>query len=382
MKKTWWLIILCFFLLSSQLINDQTPEIRFLSPKGDGTWIGVQKIAFQITGYDQKSIRTVEVYIDGKFVREFESPPYEFNYDFGQVPQKRVLRVVVQGVNRLLMRRDIASYPYDATEEVNVIQVVVPVVVTKETGSTVRNLKKEDFLLYEDGVLQELNEFRQGGKMDFKLTLLIDISSSMLDKIDRVKQAATMFLEQVMTKNDEANLIFFNHETFEDTGFTDNVNDILNSIEMVFPYGKTALYDAVAYGLRLFRGQQGRNIIVVFTDGEDNSSFIDPYTLTKQSEKSNVVIYAIGPKLYPLGDRKYWDLLKEITNSSGGLTFFFTSVNDIEGFYAQIKQDIQAQYILQYSPKGIEKLNRFRKIEVKIKDHDDYQIRTIRGYYY
>lgn len=356
-------------------------QIRFISPESQGTWLGIQRINFELRNIDAKKVISVEVFLNGKFLREIKSPPYSFNHDFGQVPKKSSIRVVVHGSKGVLLKKTISSYPYDAVEEVHVLQVVVPVVVTDKKGTLLTHLKKEDFIIMADGAEQKINSYSRGGGMDFHLALLIDISSSMSDRIGKVRSSATIFLKQVLTKKDEACLIFFNHDTFEDTDFTNNIDDLINSMSMIFPYGKTALYDAIVYCLKLFRGIQGRNIVILYTDGEDNSSYIDPYTLIKQAEKSNAVIYSIGPKVHHFGDT-YWELLKEISASSGGLTFSFTNIDQIEGFYRKIKQDIRTQYILQFSPKGIKKLNRFRKITVKIKDRKDYNIRTIKGYFY
>lgn len=374
--------LLIFLSLASGLLYAVAPQqIRFISPINEGTWLGVQRIHFELRNVDPKKVISVEVFLEGKFLREFKSPPYDFSYDFGQVPKKSSIRVVVYGSRGVLLKKSISSYPYDAVEEVHVLQVVVPVVVTDKKGNMLTHLKEEDFIILADGVEQKINSYSRGGGVDFHLALLIDISSSMSDKIGKVRDAATIFLKQVLTKKDEACLIFFNHDTFEDTDFTNSVDDLINSMSMIFPYGKTALYDAIAHCLKLFRGIQGRNIVILYTDGEDNSSYIDPYTLIKQAERSNAVIYSIGPKVRQFGDM-YWELLKEISASSGGLTFSFTNIDQIEGFYSKIKQDIRTQYILQFSPKAIKKLNRFRKILVKLKDRKDYNIRTIKGYFY
>ena len=377
-------VISCFFLfnLSVSIFSWQAPEIRFLSPKDQGTWIGTQRIRFELRGIELKNLRSVEVYLDGIFLKDFKSPPYELSYDFEQVPKTRRLEVVVKGISKILARNEINSYPYDTVEEVHVLQVLVPVVVTDQNGSDVSWLKKDDFILFEDNKEQEINSFSGSGGMGFNLAMLIDISSSMADKIGLVKKAATVFLEKILSPKDKANLIFFNHDTFEDTGFTGNMDDLINSISLIYPFGKTALYDAIAYGLKSFRGIQGRNIIIIYSDGEDNSSFIDPYTLMKQTERGNAVIYSISSKTSQYGETKYWELLQGISKSSGGLTFTLRDMKNIDTLYARIKKDIKAQYILQFSPKGLQKLNRFRSISIKLKNRKNFKIRTINGYYY
>lgn len=177
-------------------------------------------------------------------------------------------------------------------------------------------------------------------------------------------------------------IVMFNHEVFEDTDFTNQVDELINSLSIAFPFGATALYDAIAYCIKIFKGIAGRNLIILFSDGEDNSSYIDPYTLIKKVERSNCEIYSIGKKTAFFDDIRYQDILKNISTSSGGYTFLFDNVGDLPAIYRQIQRDIRAKYILQFKPKKSGKVKRFRKISVSVKGKKRYQIRTIKGYYY
>jgi len=208
----------------------------------------------------------------------------------------------------------------------------------------------------------------------------------MKDKIADVKGIAKIFLKQLLRKEDEAIIVFFNHDVFEDSDFTNNIEELDNSLSIAFPFGATALYDAIAYSVRLLKSIIGQNIIILFSDGEDNSSAIDPYTLMKIVERSNSVIYSIGRQLDDYN--QYQDLLKKIATSSGGMPFFFDDVDDIQKLYQKIRNDIQAKYILQFAPKINKPQNRFRKITVKLTSAAEvriskrHKIRTMKGYYY
>jgi len=142
----------------------------------------------------------------------------------------------------------------------------------------------------------------------------------------------------------------------------------------------------VTYSVRLLKSIIGQNIIILFSDGEDNSSAIDPYTLMKIVERSNSVIYSIGRHMDDYN--QYQDLLKKIAHSSGGMPFFFQEVEDIQKLYRKIRQDIQAKYILQFAPKDDKKRNRFRKVTVSLTPAAESRIgksctvRTMKGYYY
>ena len=212
------------------------------------------------------------------------------------------------------------------------------------------------------------------------MILLIDISSSMKDKIGAVKEAAKFFLNQLLTKENRAMVVFFNHEVFEDTEFTNDISTLNNSINMAYPFGATALYDAISYCYKLLKGVPGHNIIIIFSDGEDNSSHIDPYTLINKVEKSNNIVYSIGNDAVNT-DVQYQVILNKFASISGGITFMLHDVNRIRDVYEEIRHDIKAQYLLYFSIGSKKRLNRFRKIKVGLKKRK-YRIRTIKGFYY
>lgn len=380
-KKAIWFFLVGVF--CCQIISGATPRVWFASPQGDDMWIGEKKIEVRLRNIDPKNIRSIEIYLDGKFLKQFTSTPYTMTHDFGKVPRNRTLRVLVKDIHKIvILEHEIQSYQFDDARVVDVAQVVVPVVVTDENGYYIKDLTKDDFIITDEGVTQEITYFAKKGKTKFNLALLMDISSSMKDKIGDVKDAAKIFLEALISKNDRAIIVMFNHEVFEDTDFTNNIDELINSLSIAFPFGATALYDAIAYTIKLLRGTPGRNIIILFSDGEDNSSYIDPYTLTKKVEQSNCVIYSIGKKTAFFDDIRYQDILKKISVSSGGITFLFDDVSDIPSIYRRIRRDIRAKYILQFKPSKKGKLKRFRKISVRVRGKKRYKIRTIKGYYY
>jgi VWFA-related protein len=154
------------------------------------------------------------------------------------------------------------------------------------------------------------------------------------------------------------------------------------SFLIAIPFGATALYDAIAYSVKIMKSIIGHNIIILLSDGEDNSSAIDPYTLMNIVERSNSVIYSIGKKEYMNSFDQYQEILGKISVSSGGMTFFLDDVDEVRKVYEKIRRDIKAKFLLRFSPKDKERRSRFRKITVKMKNHKGYKVRTMKGYFY
>ncbi|MFH2108705.1 MAG: VWA domain-containing protein [Chrysiogenia bacterium] len=379
--KKWTVLLLLSITLIGRAPAQNKPAITIVSPHGEEIWFGKISIKINVQNLPQDCLHAVEIYLDGRFIKEFKQPPYTFQHDFGNVPQNGTLKALLRVNNNVVDGAEIKSFAVDDTQEVDVTQILVPVVVTDSHGNYISNLKKEDFVLLEGSKPQLINNFSKSGKNHFHLALLIDISSSMKDKIGEVKEAAKQFLKQLLSRDDKAIVVFFNHEVFEDTEFSSNFSELSNSISMAFPFGATALYDAVGYCIKLLKGMPGLNIIIVFSDGEDNSSYLDPYTLIKKAEMSNTIIYAIGNRTGTYND-EYQDILKKLSTTSGGMLFFIEQSSEIHKIYELIRRDIRAEYILEFSPSKTGKARRYRPITVKIKNQKRYIVRTIKGYYY
>jgi VWFA-related protein len=378
--KIFLILILAVFINGTNLAAQAEPAITIVSPGNEEIWFSTMTISIKFENMPADTLHMLEIYLDGRLIKEIKTPPYTFAHDFGKVPQNSSLKAILRIKNQVISSAEIKSFPLDDVQEVDVTQILVPVVVTDSNGNYISDLDKEDFILLEDNVPQPLNNFSKSGKTEFHVVLLIDISSSMKEKIGEVKAAAKQFLNGLLTKNDKAIVVFFNHEVFEDTDFSNNINELSSSISMGFPFGATALYDAVGYSIKLLKSMPGLNIIILLSDGEDNSSYLDPFTLMKKAERSNAVIYAIG-KSNSYND-EYQDILKKLSSASGGILFFLEDPSGIQKIYESIRRDIKAEYILEFSPSKKGTAKRYRQITVKLKNNKRYNIRTIKGFYY
>lgn len=383
MRKKVFLLLLVAVLAAGSLAAQEIrrQQALILSPLEDTMWTGKQTIAVKLKNIEPHEVRMVEIYLDGRLLKEFSVPPYSLIHDFGGEGQNHSLKVLVRGDGmKILAMAKRKSYQVDASYSVEVKQVVVPVVVKDRSGNYVRGLKQEDFILTSDGKPTPISHIKASGTVRFNMVQAIDFSYSMRAKLRQVLNASSDFMHKLMSTNDKSTFVFFNHRVYDHLGFTSDKKELDDRLKLEAPaIGGTALFDAVAYSLNLVSKTPGRNIIVIFSDGEDNSSYIDRYSLIKKVKKTPVTVYVIDNAE---GAPPKEDPMLEICNLTGGMKLPLDDVGQTKKIYEKIREEISAQYVLYFKPDNREQktFKRFHPISVKIKGHD-YTVRTIKGYY-
>jgi VWFA-related protein len=352
------------------------PGVYFVTPQANTMWVSRQPVTIRLTHINPDDVRMVEVYLDGRLIKELQARPFAFTHDFGNRGNNRKLKVLVRGKDfKVAARTEIKSFEADDSQSVVVKQVVLPVVVKDKSGNYIRGLKEEDFQVLSDNEPVKISYIKAGGTTRFNMAQVIDLSYSMKDKVYDVFSAAGNFMKNLLTANDRGVFIFFNHYIFDHAGLTSDMNELMNSLNLKSPViGDTALYDALAYTLDLLKNVEGWNIIVLFSDGEDNSSYINKESLLYKVKQSSVLIYAIDN-----GGTAGAKVLNKICELSGGMTFPLDNVKKTTKVYEDIRDDIKSSYILYFTPPHSSS-RKFHQLNVKVKNKD-YRIRTLKGYY-
>src|SRR5215469_1981622 len=166
--------------------------------------------------------------------------------------------------------------------------------VSAPDGTLLTNIPESAFRVFEDDVRQEIKVFRHEDA-PVSLGLVVDQSASMSDKHARVS-AALMTLVAASNPGDEEFVITFNETARLALDFTQNKGKLESALRKIEANGQTALRDALSLGIEhLTRSAKNdRKVLLVVTDGEDNSSVVDLDRLKRQARKSGVLIYAIG----------------------------------------------------------------------------------------
>jgi Ca-activated chloride channel homolog len=271
--------------------------------------------------------------------------------------------------------------------KVDVNLVVLHTSVFDDRGKFVDGLTQDNFRVYEDKVEQKLSIFKRED-IPVSMGLVIDNSGSMRDKRPRVNEAA-LTLVQASNPQDEAFVVNFNDDFYLDLDkdFTSSIPELKEALERIDARGSTALYDAIIGSLdHLKKGNKEKKVLLVVTDGEDNTSRSTLEKCVREIQKTDTVVYAIG--LLGQESKKNAKTAKRalmsIAQASGGVAYFPENVEDVHAICEQVAHDIRHQYTLAYYPSNTARDGTFRSVHVDVippRGHGKLTPRTRNGYY-
>lgn len=271
--------------------------------------------------------------------------------------------------------------------KVDVNLVVLHTTVLDDRGRFAEGLKQENFRILEDKVEQKLAVFKRED-VPVSMGLVIDNSGSMRDKRPRVNEAA-LTLVQTSNPQDEAFVVNFNDDFYLDLDkdFTNSIPELKEALERIDSRGSTALYDAIIGSLdHLKKASKDKRVLLIVTDGEDNTSHNSLDKAIKEVQKTDTVIYTIGllSEESKKNSKRAKKALEQIAQASGGLAFFPENVDDVHNICEQVARDIRNQYTLAYYPTNTKRDGTFRTVQVEVippRGRGKLVARTRNGYY-
>jgi Ca-activated chloride channel family protein len=270
---------------------------------------------------------------------------------------------------------------------VDVNLVVLHTTVLDDRGRFADGLKQDNFRVLEDKVEQKLSVFKRED-IPVSMGLVIDNSGSMRDKRPRVNQAAITLVE-ASNPQDEAFVVNFNDDFYLDLDkdFTNNIPELKEALERIDSRGSTALYDAIIGSLdHVKKGSKDKKVLLVVTDGEDNTSHNSLEKAIREVQKTDTVIYTIGllSEESKKNAKRAKRALEQIAQASGGISYFPESVEDVHTICEQVAHDIRNQYTLAYYPTNTRRDGTFRSVQVEVippRGRGKLSARTRNGYY-
>jgi VWFA-related protein len=214
--------------------------------------------------------------------------------------------------------------------------------------------------------------------------LVIDNSGSMRDKRAKVESAALALVKD-SNPQDEVFIVNFNDEAFLDRDFTNDIKDMQEGLARIDSRGGTAMRDAIRMSIDHLKekAKKDKKVLVVVTDGNDNSSLISLENLVKSAQDSGVLVYTVG--LLSEEERREAKrcrrALEELSSVTGGEAYFPKDAADVDRVAHQVAHDIRNQYTLAYTPVNIALDGSFRQIKVTANGPNRPTVRTRSGYY-
>jgi Ca-activated chloride channel family protein len=266
----------------------------------------------------------------------------------------------------------------------------VGVTVTDKKGGLVSDLVADDFDVFEDGRKQTIRYFAAGGVEagtagpPMHLGVLPDVSESMGEDMGFTKTAAIKFLN-TLTDAADITVVDFDTEVRVARYSQNEFPRVVERIRQKKASGWTALYDAIGVYLDGAAGQDGRKIMLLYTDGGDTRSSMSRAELMDLLKASDATVYAIGAlehqSAFSRNEQRM--ILQQIADTTGGRAFFPTSVKEIDGVYEKVVAEIRAQYTIGYVSTNEKTDGAWRKVEVRMahKDARDLRLRARRGYF-
>jgi len=260
---------------------------------------------------------------------------------------------------------------------VDVDLVLVPVTVTDVAGKTVLDLHKDDFKLFEgDQEVPVRYFFAQDTPVS--VGLIVDLSSSMKNKLDLVREAVNEFFNNADPADDYFVVTFANKpRLLADT--TTSIPTIQSKLAAMKAKGNTALADAIYLSLlKLHKSRYERKALVVISDGGDNASRTSLHKVKELAKEADAQVYAIdvcdAPSILltrKLEERFGRQWLNQVSEVSGGRTIAVDDSRKIPDAAAQISLELRNQYVLGFRPENITGSNRWRKIKVRVARRED-----------
>jgi VWFA-related protein len=293
----------------------------------------------------------------------------------------------------------------DATLKVDVSLVNILFNVRDKKSGLVGNLNKDDFKVFEDGKEQEVKFFNRETDLPLTIGLLIDVSASQANLIDIEKNAAYQFFGSVLRKQDLAFLISFGEESELLQDYTNSAKLLRAGLEGLHvssgvggfgpgpvptvsqPRG-TVLYDAVyVASADELKGQVGRKVLVLITDGEDEGSKYKISQAIEAAQKADAIIYG-----FYYVDRPFYmsrgmvfsggsdAALRQMSEDTGGHVFHVYRNMTLQNAFDELQAEMRSQYAIGYTPTNPTKDGTFRKLEIRT-TNKDWKVQARKGYY-
>ena len=263
----------------------------------------------------------------------------------------------------------------------------VDVLVT-EGGRLVRGLNAHDFDVRDEGVPQTVSQLELE-QIPLNLILVFDTSASVAGERMRALLEAGNALLDGLREHDRVALLSFSTRVRLLTPLTSNRQQIHAAFDTLEAHDATSLRDAAFAGLALREADPGRTLLLIFSDGDDTSSWLTTSKVIETAKRTDAVVYAVAAP----NQRAFWtpqggtiDTVKDagkfldsLTEETGGRVLFASSNSDLRATFTKTLAEFHDRYVLSYTPTGVSATG-WHRLEVKLKGKSG-KVTARRGYF-
>ncbi len=249
--------------------------------------------------------------------------------------------------------------------------------VTDGRGRYVDNLTGDDFKILDQSAPQKITAFEPQSN-EVSVVLLLDTTGSMLYALPALKNAALRLISELRPEDSVA-VYNFSESVTELQPFTTDKAAAKRAVLRTRAFGDTAMYDALARVGQDLTGHAGKKVIVLFTDGKDNSSTLNPDSAIQRAKANGVPIYTIAQG-EAIGHRDLLEQLAGISKATGGESFAIEKPSEIGRVFDKVSEDLTHGYLLSFQPPAAED-PAWRPIQVVVNGPRGLKVRAREGYY-
>lgn len=299
----------------------------------------------------------------------------------------------VQGGPASLPPAAVSGPPFKSGVEL----VALTVTVTDARQRLVSDLTASDFVVLEDGVPQPVTFF-DAGRVPADLTLLVDASASMKDKLPLVQDAASDLL-RTLRPGDRASLVEFRTTVQVMQPLTSDIDKVVEGLRHLQAEGSTSLYNAMYVTLRELQAQKQdaspvrRRAVVVLSDGQDTNSLLPFDDVLEVARRSGVTVYTVAlksetesvmlrtdPRLSQKVEQSDY-AMRALAAETGARSFFLSKATELKQVYSAVAAELASQYSIGYVSSNVNRDGAWRRLLVRIAQHAGVRSRTRSGYY-
>jgi VWFA-related protein len=301
------------------------------------------------------------------------------------------MKVLIVALSCLLCCGQLRAQSTEGTFRSGVDLVSLNVIVTDNRDKFVTGLTEKNFSVFEDGIQQDVSFFA-AANVPLDLAILLDMSSSMSDKMTTVQEAAVGFASH-LHEGDRVSVIGIRDSSRTLHDLDGDVKGACEAIRRTTAGGGTALYNALYTTIKHMQkvhaadGDLRRQAIALLTDGDDTTSIVSYDDVLALAKQAGIAIYTIALKSpYPsiaLTSQKYFSesefAMRSLAQETGARAFFPSDITQLAGVYSMITDELSNQYALGYTSNNPKQDGSFRRVNVRV-DEPNVRTRTRSGY--